>query len=142
MAWHCFEDRAELKSGFKPSRLQQAPIMNKLNESHFSFKCPMSFEGMTPSENGRFCDRCRKEVFDLTDCSLEEVDALQKKHGQICGSIRVAQVAAVAALSLSAAACQDGKVVDHLPRPSDSKCGMASGTIFFPIHSLLNASKD
>jgi hypothetical protein len=116
--------------------------MNKLNESHFSFKCPMSFEGMTPSENGRFCDRCRKEVFDLTDCSLEEVDALQKKHGQICGSIRVAQVAAVAALSLSAAACQDGKVVDHLPRPSDSKCGMASGTILFPIFSLLSEGKE
>jgi hypothetical protein len=116
--------------------------MNKLNESHFSFKCPMSFEGMTPSENGRFCDRCSKEVFDLTDCSLEEVDALQKKHGVICGSIRVAQVAAVAALSLSAAACQDGKVVDHFPRPSDSKNGMASGTIFFPIHSLMNAPKE
>lgn len=113
--------------------------MNKLNESHFSFRCPMSFEGMTPTENGRFCDRCRKEVFDLTDCSLEEVDALQKKHGAICGSIRVA---AVAALSLSAAACQDGTVVDHLPRPSDSKCGMASGTIFFPIHSLMNAPQD
>lgn len=116
--------------------------MNKLNESHFSFKCPMSFEGMTPSENGRFCDRCRKEVFDLTDCSLEEVDALQKKHGVICGSIRVAQVAAVAALSLSAAACQGGKVGDHPSMPCDSKGGMASGTIFFPIHSLMNASKD
>ena len=116
--------------------------MNKLNDSHFSFKCPMSFEGMTPSENGRFCDQCRKEVFDLTDCSLEEVAELQKKHGPICGSIRVAQAAAVVAMSLSAAACQDGKVTDHIPRPIDSKGGMASGTIIYPLVSLFGEGKE
>ena len=121
---------------------QQPPAVNKLTDRHFSFICPMSFEGMTPSENGRFCNRCHKEVFDLTDCSLEEVAALQSKHGQICGSIRVAQVAAVAALSLSAAACREGKMVDHLPRPTDSKSGMASGTIIYPLYSLFSEGKE
>ena len=48
-----------------------------------------------------------KEVFDLTNCSIDEVIALQRKHGSICGSIRIAQAAAVAA-SLSAAACTEG----------------------------------
>jgi hypothetical protein len=81
--------------------------MNHLTQSHFSFKCPMSWDEMAVSENGRFCCKCRKEVFDLTHCSIDEVMALQRKHGSICGSIKVAQVAAVVA-SLSAAACQNG----------------------------------
>jgi len=80
--------------------------MNKLTANHFSFKCPMSWDEMAASENGRFCGKCRKEVFDLTNCSIDEVIALQRKHGPICGSIRVAQAAVVAA-SLSAAACQN-----------------------------------
>ncbi len=82
-------------------------VMNKLTENHFSFKCPMNWNEMNVSANGRFCDKCRKEVFDLTNCSIDEVIALQRKHGPICGSIRVAQ-AAVIAVSLSAAACQNG----------------------------------
>ena len=82
--------------------------MNKLTENHFSFKCPMNWDEMAPTDRGRFCDKCRKEVFDLTKCSIDEVIALQKKHGPICGSIRVAQVVAAAAISLSAAACHTG----------------------------------
>src|SRR6478672_2399001 len=76
--------------------------MNKLAERHFAFKCPMNWDEMEPSANGRFCNRCRKEVYDLTNCSVDEVIALQRKHGPICGSIKVA----VAAITLSAAACR------------------------------------
>ena len=79
--------------------------MNRLTDQHFSFKCPMNWDAMQPSENGRFCGKCRKEVFDLTDCSLDEVRALQQKQGSICGSVRVMGAAAVA-ISLSTAACQ------------------------------------
>jgi hypothetical protein len=82
--------------------------MNRLTEKNFSFKCPMNWDAMQPSENGRFCSQCQKEVIDLTNCSLDEVRALQQKHGSICGSVRVAQVAVVA-LSLSAAACKEKK---------------------------------
>ena len=78
--------------------------MNKLTDQHFSFKCPMNFNAMQPSANGVFCNKCSKEVFDLTDCTIDEVIALQRKHGRICGSIRVMPLVAVAA-SLSAAAC-------------------------------------
>ena len=77
--------------------------MPRLTENHFSFKCPMSWDTMEVSANGRYCGKCRKEVFDLTNCSLDEVSALQRKHGSICGSIRVAAVA----VSLTAAACQN-----------------------------------
>ncbi len=80
--------------------------MKKLTEKHFSFKCPMNWDEMEVSSNGRFCSKCQKEVFDLTNCSIDEVIALQRKHGPICGSIRVMQAATVA-ISLSAAACQN-----------------------------------
>ena len=81
--------------------------MDKLTEDHFSFKCPMRWEDMAVSEKGRFCEHCRKEVYDLSNCTVDEVIALQKQHGSICGSIRVVRAAAVA-VSLSTAACEHG----------------------------------
>lgn len=81
--------------------------MENLTEKHFSFRCPMNWDEMPASENGRFCGKCRKEVFDLTNCSVDEVIALQRKHGAICGSVKVA----VAAASLALAACQPDKPV-------------------------------
>ncbi len=108
-------------------------MMNRLADRDFSFKCPMSWDEMEDSMNGKFCSKCRKKVFDLTNCSLEEVRALQDKHGMICGSIRVAQ-AAVVALSLSAAACRTtGKPAiiappsNHIPSTTDTK-GKANPT--------------
>ncbi|MEK7949614.1 hypothetical protein [Luteolibacter soli] len=78
--------------------------MKKITDKHFSFKCPMDFTAMAPSANGVFCSKCSKEVFDLTDCSIDDVIALQRKHGRICGSIRIMPLAATA-VALSAAAC-------------------------------------
>ena len=66
----------------------------------------MNLEDMQATAHGRFCGKCKKEVFDLTNCSLDEVRALEQKHGPLCGSIRMAQVATVA-ISLAAAACQE-----------------------------------
>lgn len=78
--------------------------MAKLTENDFSFKCPMNWDEMELSGGGRHCRKCAKQVFDLTNCSLEEIAVLQKSHGSICGSIRIAHVAVLAA-SFSAAAC-------------------------------------
>ncbi len=80
--------------------------MDRLTENHFSFKCPMRWEDMAITANGRFCEQCRKEVYDLSNCTVDEVIALQKQYGAICGSIRVVRAAAVA-VSLSAAACEN-----------------------------------
>lgn len=90
--------------------------MHKLTENHFSFKCPMNWDAMEASDNGRFCSKCRKEVFDLTNCSIDEVIALQRKHGPICGSIKIA----VAAISLSAAACQDKSSTQKPEQPAST----------------------
>jgi hypothetical protein len=99
-------------------------LMNRLTDKHFSFKCPMNWDSMQATDNGRFCGKCRKEVFDLTNCSLDEVRELQQKHGSICGSIRVMGAAAVA-ISLSTAACQKEnrkpdsvRTTGELPSPS------------------------
>ena len=94
--------------------------MEKITEQHFSFKCPMDFTAMRPSENGVFCDRCCREVFDLTDCSIDEVIALQRKHGRICGSIRIMPLAATA-VALSTAACSSlgGSAATSLPAGPD-----------------------
>lgn len=97
-------------------------MSRKLDNSHFSFKCPMDFDAMEHTAGGRFCNRCRKEVFDLTNCSLDEVAALQKKHGSLCGFIQVAAVAA----SLSAAACADKSSSPSPPYCNSDKSG---GTI-------------
>jgi hypothetical protein len=90
--------------------------MNRLTENDFSFKCPMSWDAMEDSANGKFCSKCRKEVFDLTNCSTDEVRALQEKHGSLCGTIRIAQAAAVA-FSLSTAACQKAVRTTGAPLP-------------------------
>jgi hypothetical protein len=82
--------------------------MNRINESHFSFKCPMSWNDMEATDLGRFCGKCKKEVFDLTNCSINEIRDLEQKNGPICGTIRMAQVATVA-ISLAAAACEEKK---------------------------------
>jgi|LakMenE18May11ns_1017448.scaffolds.fasta_scaffold9908416_3 hypothetical protein len=95
--------------------IETQSIMNRVTDKDFSFKCRMIWDDMEDSANGKFCSKCRKEVFDLTNCSADEVRALQDKHGSICGSIRVAQ-AAVVALSLSAAACQKVEPTTGTPR--------------------------
>jgi hypothetical protein len=77
-------------------------LMSQLSNAHFSFKCPMNWDEMEVSGSGRHCGKCQKQVFELTNCSIDDVISLQKKHGAICGSISVA----VVAISLSAAACQ------------------------------------
>ena len=90
--------------------------MNRLTDKDFSFKCPMSWDQMEKTANGRFCGKCRKEVFDLTNCSKDDVRALQDKHGSICGSVLVTK-AALVALSLSAAACHQPVRTSGVPLP-------------------------
>ena len=62
------------------------------------------------------CAGCRKEVFDFSNCSIGEVRDLQRKHGPICGSIKVVRAAAVAA-SLTAGACQDSGTTRTMGKP-------------------------
>ncbi len=123
-------------------------FMNKLTEQHFSFKCPMDFGQMEISGNGRHCSQCQKQVFDLTHCSIDDVIDLQRKHGPICGSIKVAQVAAVA-LSLSAAACRTtgsetaSRITGtpQMPKHTEVPCEPTSNLVVGKIKPMEDADK-
>jgi hypothetical protein len=116
---------------FGKSMAYQSCLMSQLSKQHFSFKCPMSWDDMEVSGSGRHCGKCQKQVFELTNCSIDEVISLQKKHGPICGSISVA----VVAISLSAAACQSPKtenVMGKVKVPEPPQMTRTAGIICTP----------
>lgn len=55
--------------------------------------CSENWDLMTPSEKGRFCNKCKKEVTDFTKMTTDQVvDCLTQKSGQsICGRLRIDQ---------------------------------------------------
>ena len=87
---------------------------NQINSSHLSFVCPMKCSDFEQSDGEYFCNKCQKTVFDLTECSLDEVIALQRKKGSICGVVRA--IGATSLLSLSSCAgtvCPPDQLTDQ-----------------------------
>ena len=57
------------------------------------FKCSESWDKMTNSDKGKFCDKCTKNVFDLTDKSDTEIKQLYtENNGKMCGRIKQSQI--------------------------------------------------
>ena len=55
--------------------------------------CPESWDAMTPTDSGRFCANCAKNVIDFTDLSDDQVLALVKKsQGSLCGRLEESQM--------------------------------------------------
>lgn len=86
-----------------------------------SFVCPQNWDSMTVCGNGRFCTVCQKTVFDFTQKSQAEYDAIvQKQGGEVCGrfikkqttppSVNFAKAAAFAAFSLITTGVEAQKV--------------------------------
>jgi len=73
-----------------------------LTKKDFSFLCPLNRDDFEVIEGGHYCDTCQEKVFDVTDCTFEEIEALQTKHGKICVSMKTAIVTAGFALGLGA----------------------------------------
>lgn len=71
----------------------------QIDSSHLSFLCPMRRSDLQPSEEGYYCGKCQKPVFDLSECSWDEVIALQRQRGAICGIVRAVGAASLIALS-------------------------------------------
>lgn len=77
-----------------------------------SFVCLQNWDSMTVCGNGRFCNVCQKIVYDFTDKSQKDYEIALRQHGgQMCGrftkqqlspSVKIAKVAALAALSFGA----------------------------------------
>lgn len=65
-----------------------------------SFECDQDWSSMRATACGRFCDVCRKEVFDLTNKTAAEIKSLQKEKGEICGMLLTEQVEDVVPLHI------------------------------------------
>lgn len=57
-----------------------------------SFVCNQKWDSMTISENGRFCQSCKKEVFDFTESSLDVIRKANSENKELCGRFSVEQV--------------------------------------------------
>lgn len=58
-----------------------------------TFICGQDWAAMTPTENGRFCEMCRKEVYDFTTKSVQSIDSLRLEKGEgLCGRFNIEQV--------------------------------------------------
>lgn len=58
-----------------------------------TFKCSESWENMTPSELGRFCGVCQKEVIDFTQFTKDEItDFFTYTKLPVCGPVSIEQL--------------------------------------------------
>jgi hypothetical protein len=57
--------------------------------------CKEDWDVMTPSDKGRHCALCKKEVMDFSDAGIEKVkNVLDESHGIVCGRVKLSQIAA------------------------------------------------
>ncbi len=60
---------------------------------HIPHPCPADRSQMTPTEQGRYCELCQKEVIDFSRMSDAEIrSVLAKSKGKVCASLREDQV--------------------------------------------------
>jgi hypothetical protein len=55
------------------------------------FSCDQDWNAMTPTENGRYCAVCQKNVVDYSHLSLKEL-MLERENQELCGNFRMEQV--------------------------------------------------
>ncbi|GAB3718385.1 hypothetical protein GCM10027592_61280 [Spirosoma flavus] len=55
--------------------------------------CTTSWNSMTPSEQGKYCSICAKNVIDFTNLTDEEIiSILQNQNSRICGRLEATQI--------------------------------------------------
>lgn len=59
-----------------------------------SFQCPQTWEGMTPTKDGRFCSNCQKTVIDFTHIPVQQLDPIfqQDETTEPCGNFYAYQL--------------------------------------------------
>ncbi len=58
-----------------------------------NFKCSESWDKMPNTDKGKFCDKCTKNVFDLTNKSDTEIKQIYTENkGKMCGRIKQSQI--------------------------------------------------
>lgn len=67
--------------------------MSDIKNVQLGFSCPFKVEDMVPTENGRYCSGCSKEVIDFTHKSQSELQsAISSSKTGICGSFKPSQL--------------------------------------------------
>jgi hypothetical protein len=61
------------------------------NKITLEFACDQDWNAMTPTENGRYCALCQKNVVDYSHLSLKEL-MLEREENELCGNFRMEQV--------------------------------------------------
>lgn len=54
----------------------------------FTYKCPKKWKELNPIEgsSSRFCEECKKKVYDLQKKSFQEIkDLFKSQQGNVCG---------------------------------------------------------
>lgn len=54
--------------------------------------CHENWHLMTPTEKGRFCASCKKEVLDFTNTSTYELAKILDNNGELCGRFKASQL--------------------------------------------------
>ena len=57
-----------------------------------TFQCDQDWDEMKPTACGRFCDVCKREVFDLANKSTNEINRLKAANSNMCGVFNIEQV--------------------------------------------------
>jgi len=57
-----------------------------------TFVCDQNWDSMTATANGRYCNICKKEVFDFTTKSISEIRTKSKGNLELCGLFYPEQV--------------------------------------------------
>lgn len=64
---------------------------------HINNPCPENWANMSPSQQGKFCQQCQKEVVDFTQLSTTEIEEFfQEERKGICGRFEHRQLEALA----------------------------------------------
>ncbi len=72
-----------------------------LKSYHIPKPCHEDWDKMTPSEKGRFCSSCSKEVVDFTAMNkVDIIDFLERKN-KVCGRFKKGQISTTSNLSFS-----------------------------------------
>lgn len=60
---------------------------------HIKEPCSANWQDMSPSQQGKFCQECQKEVVDFTNFSTHQIqEFFQKEQGRVCGRFEKGQL--------------------------------------------------
>jgi hypothetical protein len=69
-------------------------MKHPITNAQLKFNCPVNWDSMEDTVGGKNCDKCQKKVFDLTNCSQDEMDIiLIQNNYNICAKFTSQQIA-------------------------------------------------